>query len=85
MFAFSFTEQIAKTLELALRNIEEIRDYLKIVRSHALVSLNFLKNLRVIRGEKLATGGYVSVVGETSRAVNLDIRLNRSGCESAVM
>jgi Receptor L domain len=45
-----FTDQINAVLEKNLGGIEVIRDYLKVVRSHALLSLNFLKSLRLIRG-----------------------------------
>ncbi|OQV25431.1 Insulin-like peptide receptor [Hypsibius exemplaris] len=45
-------------LDSALQNIEEIRDYLKVVRSHALLSLSFFKRLRLIRGENLPLGQY---------------------------
>lgn len=42
-----------KELEDNLNMIEEIDGYLKIVRSFPLVSLNFLRNLRVIHGNTL--------------------------------
>jgi insulin receptor len=34
--------------------IEEITGYLRVVRSYALLSLRFLKNLRVIHGKQLS-------------------------------
>lgn len=40
-------------LENSLSSIEEISGYLKVVRSLPLVSLDFLKNLKVIKGEEL--------------------------------
>lgn len=43
-------KNIVKELEDSLSTIEEIDGYLKVVRSFPLISLNFLKNLRVIRG-----------------------------------
>nr|WML96173.1 insulin receptor [Colaphellus bowringi] len=49
-------------LEENLRMIEEISDYLKIVRSFSLVSLNFLKNLKRIRGVNLESKKFVFIV-----------------------
>jgi len=51
-------KNIVKELEDNLSTIEEIDGYLKIVRSFPLISLNFLKNLRVIRGNQLENGKY---------------------------
>ncbi|XP_012056411.1 PREDICTED: insulin-like receptor [Atta cephalotes] len=51
-------KNIVKELEDSLSTIEEIDGYLKIVRSFPLISLNFLKNLRVIRGQTLENGKY---------------------------
>lgn len=48
-----FLENIVKDLEKSMGMIEEIGGYLKIVRSFPLVSLNFLKNLKRIRGNQL--------------------------------
>lgn len=42
--------------------IEEIQGYLKVVRSFPLISLNFLKNLRVIHGNTLESDKYAFVV-----------------------
>ncbi|XP_065207315.1 insulin-like peptide receptor isoform X2 [Planococcus citri] len=53
---------IVKELEENLRSIEEITGYLKVVRSLSLISLNFLRNLRVIKGEHLENGKYAIVV-----------------------
>lgn len=36
--------------------IEEITGYLKIVRSLSLVSLNFLRRLKLIKGDSLENG-----------------------------
>jgi len=47
------TDQIAAELEANLGAIEEVTDYVKIVRSHALLSLRFLKSLTVIGGKRL--------------------------------
>lgn len=55
----SFTENLVKELEENLQSIREINGYLKIVRSFPLVSLNFLKNLKVIHGKKLDSDKYV--------------------------
>lgn len=41
-------------LEKALGNIEEIQGYLDISSTPSIVSLEFLKNLKVIHGEQLA-------------------------------
>ncbi|KAL0128719.1 hypothetical protein PUN28_003826 [Cardiocondyla obscurior] len=55
-------KNIVKELEESLNMIEEIDGYLKIVRSFPLISLNFLKNLRVIRGNQLENGKYTLAV-----------------------
>ena len=55
-----FPEQIIATLEQTLQNIEHVTDYIKIIRSHALLSLSFFKRLRFIGGVNTAPGGYVS-------------------------
>ncbi|CAD1479730.1 unnamed protein product, partial [Heterotrigona itama] len=46
-------KNIVKELEDSLNTIEVIDGYLKVVRSFPLISLNFLKNLRVIRGNDI--------------------------------
>lgn len=51
-------DQIGVELEKNLGLIEEITEYLKIVRSYALLSLRFLKKLRVIGGERLQNDKY---------------------------
>ncbi|KOC66875.1 Insulin-like receptor [Habropoda laboriosa] len=51
-------KNIVKELEVSLSTIEEIDGYLKIVRSFPLISLNFLKNLRVIRGNDTNNSEY---------------------------
>ena len=48
-----FTDQISSELEENLGMIEVVQDYVKIVRSHALLSFHFLKNLRLIKGQRL--------------------------------
>lgn len=55
-------KNIVKELEDSLSMIEEIDGYLKIVRSFPLISLNFLKNLKVIRGNSLDNGKYTLAV-----------------------
>ncbi|KAK6291194.1 hypothetical protein J4Q44_G00384050 [Coregonus suidteri] len=49
---------IAAELEANLGQLEEITGYLTVRRSYALVSLSFLRKLRVIRGDTLIDGGY---------------------------
>ena len=55
-------KNLVKELEENLQSIREINGYLKIVRSFSLVSLNFLRNLKVIHGKKLDTDKYSLVV-----------------------
>lgn len=55
----SVAENVVKELEENLNMLEEIEGYLKIVRSFPLVSLNFLRKLKVIHGKKLDSGKYV--------------------------
>ena len=47
------TDHIGAELEENLGAIEEVTEYVKIVRSYALLSLRFLKSLTVIGGERL--------------------------------
>ncbi|XP_077187933.1 insulin receptor isoform X1 [Paroedura picta] len=49
---------IGAELESNLGLIEEIRGYLKIRRSYALVSLSFFRKLHLIRGQTLEAGNY---------------------------
>ena len=44
---------IGSELEASLGGIEEVKHYVKIAYSYALLSLRFLKNLRLIRGVAL--------------------------------
>nr|QIS94309.1 insulin receptor 1a [Pyrrhocoris apterus] len=60
-----------KELEENLNMIEEIDDYLKIVRSFPIVSLNFLKNLRIIHGKSLDNSKYALVVLDNENLVEL--------------
>ncbi|KAL1493064.1 hypothetical protein ABEB36_011201 [Hypothenemus hampei] len=54
--------QVVKSLQENLGMIEEIDGYLKIVRSFSLVSLNFLKNLKRIKGNTLESQRYSLIV-----------------------
>ncbi|TMS20147.1 Insulin receptor, partial [Larimichthys crocea] len=49
---------IAAELEASLGQIEEITGYLTVRRAYALVSLSFLRKLRIIRGEHLEGDNY---------------------------
>ncbi|KAG5848045.1 hypothetical protein ANANG_G00132670 [Anguilla anguilla] len=49
---------IAAELEASLGQLEEITGYLMVRRSYALVSLSFLRKLRLIRGDTLEVGNY---------------------------
>lgn len=55
-------DQVVKSLAYNLGMIEEIDGYLKVVRSFSLVSLNFLKNLKRIRGNILESQRYSLIV-----------------------
>nr|UTM63729.1 Insulin-like receptor [Riptortus pedestris] len=62
---------VVKELEENLNTIEEIDEYLKIVRSFPIVSLNFLKNLRIIHGKSLESSKYALVVLDNQNLVEL--------------
>lgn len=47
------SENIAKELEQAFADLEEIEGALKVIRSFPLISLSFFKKLKTIRGEKM--------------------------------
>ncbi|XP_040268511.1 insulin receptor-related protein isoform X2 [Bufo bufo] len=49
---------LASELQRSLGRIETITGFLKIKHSFALVSLSFLKNLKLIRGEAMVDGNY---------------------------
>uniref|UniRef100_A0ABD2XMG2 Tyrosine-protein kinase receptor n=1 Tax=Trichogramma kaykai TaxID=54128 RepID=A0ABD2XMG2_9HYME len=55
-------QNIVRELEESLGNIQVITGYLKIFRNFPLISLNFLKNLTEIRGDKLEMKEYSLVV-----------------------
>ena len=48
-----YSDQISSELEDNLGMIEVVQDYVRIVRSHAILSFHFLKNLRLIGGQRL--------------------------------
>lgn len=52
---YPLADNIAAELEASLGQIEEITGYLTVRRAYALVSLSFLRKLRVIKGEHLET------------------------------
>ncbi|XP_050440178.1 insulin-like receptor [Adelges cooleyi] len=62
---------IVKELEESLSMIEEITGYLKVVRSFPLVSLSFLKKLKLIGGETLESSKYALVVLDNQNLVEL--------------
>ncbi|XP_066996033.2 insulin-like peptide receptor [Anabrus simplex] len=78
---------IVKELEDNLNKIEEIEGWLKIVRSFPLISLNFLKSLRIIHGKRLESNKFAFVVLDnqnlqelwdwSTREVDLQIRRGR--------
>lgn len=57
-----FAANVVAEFEENLSMIEEISGYLKVVRSFPLISLNFFKSLKRIRGEDLESSKYVFVV-----------------------
>lgn len=57
-------KNIVKELEASLSDIVEINEYLKIARSHPILSMSFLKNLRKIHGKRLEGGRNALVVWE---------------------
>ncbi|XP_055355643.1 insulin-like peptide receptor [Paramacrobiotus metropolitanus] len=64
-------DQMVAALEQALEDLEEVKDYIRIAQSHALVSLGFFKSLRVIRGERLYLGSYALQVMDNQNLENL--------------
>nr|XP_053627664.1 insulin-like growth factor 1 receptor [Cherax quadricarinatus] len=53
---------VAKELTASLGMIEEVTHFLWVFESHALISLNFLRSLKVIGGKKLYNGRYALYV-----------------------
>jgi insulin receptor len=62
---------IVKELEASLVDIIEIDHYLKIARSHPILSLSFLKNLKRINGNQLETGKNAIMVWENQNLEEL--------------
>ncbi|KAG5667137.1 hypothetical protein PVAND_015134 [Polypedilum vanderplanki] len=62
---------IVKELESSLSDIQEIKGYLKIARSHAILSMSFLKNLRKIHGNSLEGGRNAIMVWENQNLQEL--------------
>lgn len=62
---------IVKELEASLIDIVEINDYLKIARSHSILSFSFLKNLKRINGKKLESNRNALVVWENQNLQEL--------------
>ncbi|KAL3867340.1 hypothetical protein ACJMK2_044550 [Sinanodonta woodiana] len=62
---------VGQELENNLAEIEVVTHYIRIYRSHALLSLHFLKNLREIQGKEQYTGRYALVVFENSNLQEL--------------
>ncbi|XP_074000153.1 insulin-like receptor isoform X2 [Rhodnius prolixus] len=60
-----------KELDDNLNMIEEITGYLKVVRSFAIISLNFLKNLKIIHGETLESSKYALVILDNQNLMEL--------------
>uniref|UniRef100_A0A1L8DJW7 Tyrosine-protein kinase receptor n=1 Tax=Nyssomyia neivai TaxID=330878 RepID=A0A1L8DJW7_9DIPT len=75
---------IVKELEEFLSNIEEIDGYLKVARSFPLVSLSFLKNLKVIHGKALEYNRNSLIVLDNANLQSLwnttsQLRIERGG------
>uniref|UniRef100_A0A8D9BPN7 receptor protein-tyrosine kinase n=1 Tax=Cacopsylla melanoneura TaxID=428564 RepID=A0A8D9BPN7_9HEMI len=62
---------VVKELEDNLGMVEEIEGYLKIARSYPVMSLNFFKKLRVIRGRDLETNKFALVVLDNQNLMEL--------------
>jgi insulin receptor len=65
------TNNVVKELENSLSDIVEIHDYLKIARSFPIVSLSFLKKLRVIKGNRLEGGKYSLIIWDNQNLEEL--------------
>jgi len=66
-----YGNHIVRELEENLAAIEEIQGYLKVSRSFPLTSLNFLKNLHIIHGNKLEDDRYALLVLENQNLQEL--------------
>ncbi|CRL08130.1 CLUMA_CG020870, isoform A [Clunio marinus] len=62
---------VVKELENSLSEIVEIQDYLKIARSYPIMSLSFLKNLKVIKGKRLESNKYSVVLWDNQNLQEL--------------
>ncbi|XP_063057164.1 insulin receptor b [Engraulis encrasicolus] len=62
---------IAAELEDSLGQLEEITGYLALRRAYALVTLSFLRKLRLIRGETLEAGNYSFFAFDNQNLVQL--------------
>ncbi|XP_046545337.1 putative molluscan insulin-related peptide(s) receptor [Haliotis rubra] len=62
---------IGQELEASLGQIQEVTEYIKIVRSYALLSLGFFKNLRVIHGDKKQYGNYSLLIMDNANLQEL--------------
>lgn len=60
-----------KEFESYLSEIVEIEDYLKIARSPSIVSLGFLKTLKLVRGNKLYENKHSLVILDNERLTHL--------------
>lgn len=60
-----------KELENSLSDVVEIQDYLKIARSFPIVSLSFLKKLKVIKGTRLESNKYSIVIWDNQNLQEL--------------
>lgn len=65
------THNVVRELENSLSEIVEIRDYLKIARSFPIVSLSFLKKLKVIHGERLESNKHSLVIWDNQNLQEL--------------
>lgn len=71
-FKFFFkTDNVVKELEASLADIEVIEGYLKITRSHPIVSLHFFKKLSVIKGMTLEANRYALYVMDNNNLEQL--------------
>lgn len=64
-------KNIVKELEASLSDITEIEGYLKVARSHPILSMSFLKNLRKIHGKPLEGNKNALIVWENSNLQEL--------------
>lgn len=62
---------IVKELENSLSGIVEIDGYMKIARSSPIISLGFLRNLKVIRGKQLESNKYSLVIWDNKNLEQL--------------